>query len=39
VHNNPEKALSDSEQQLTVKEFEKLMERLKLIAEAVGRTI
>jgi len=39
VHINPEKALSDSEQQLTINEFEKLMERLKLVAGAVGRTI
>ena len=31
VHNNPQKALSDKEQQLTPKEFEKLVKELKLI--------
>ncbi|ADM28529.1 3-deoxy-D-arabinoheptulosonate-7-phosphate synthase [Ignisphaera aggregans DSM 17230] len=39
VHANPSKALSDSEQQLTVEMFEKLMKRLKAVAEAIGRSI
>ncbi|MCY0858944.1 MAG: 3-deoxy-7-phosphoheptulonate synthase [Sulfolobaceae archaeon] len=39
VHPNPEKALSDSEQQLTFEGFEKLMERLRALANALGRSI
>jgi 3-deoxy-7-phosphoheptulonate synthase len=39
VHINPEKALSDSEQQLDVKAFENLMKKAKAVAEAVGRDI
>jgi 3-deoxy-7-phosphoheptulonate synthase len=39
VHSRPEKALSDAEQQLTIEDFEKLMHRLKLVAEAVGREL
>ncbi len=39
VHPNPEKALSDSEQQLTFEGFEKLMERLRALATALGRSI
>jgi len=39
VHANPSKALSDSEQQLTVEMFEKFMKRLKAVAEAIGRSI
>jgi len=39
VHANPSKALSDSEQQLTIEMFEKLMKRLKAVAETIGRSI
>ncbi|MEM0249142.1 MAG: 3-deoxy-7-phosphoheptulonate synthase, partial [Ignisphaera sp.] len=39
VHLSPEKALSDNEQQLTIEMFEKLMTRLKAVAEAVGRSV
>jgi 3-deoxy-7-phosphoheptulonate synthase len=39
VHPTPEKALSDSNQQLSPDEFENLMKELEPIAEAVGRTI
>ncbi len=39
VHTNPSKALSDSEQQLTIEMFEKLMSRLRAVAEALGRSI
>ncbi|MEM0341114.1 MAG: 3-deoxy-7-phosphoheptulonate synthase [Acidilobaceae archaeon] len=37
VHLAPEKALSDSEQQLTIQEFKDLIEKLRRVAEAVGR--
>ncbi len=37
VHPWPEKALSDKAQQLTPSEFYRLMERLKLLLEALGR--
>jgi len=39
IHPNPEKALSDANQQLNIEEFEKLMVELELIARAVDRTI
>jgi 3-deoxy-7-phosphoheptulonate synthase len=39
VHPNPEKALSDSEQQLTPESFEVLMNRVKALAQALGRTV
>lgn len=39
VHTNPEKALSDAEQQLNIEEFENLMKRAKAVAEAIGRYI
>ncbi len=39
VHPNPEKALSDSSQQLKPQEFAKLMEELEPVARSVGRTI
>ena len=39
VHPNPEKALSDGAQSLFPEQFDKLMEQLRLIATAVGRTI
>ena len=37
VHPTPEKAKSDAQQQLTPKEFEKLMKNIQPIAKAVGR--
>ncbi len=37
VHPWPEKALSDKDQQLTPEQFERLMERVKLLLEALGR--
>ncbi|MEM3967195.1 MAG: 3-deoxy-7-phosphoheptulonate synthase, partial [Ignisphaera sp.] len=37
VHTNPEKALSDAEQQLNIEEFENIMRRAKAVAEAIGR--
>ncbi len=39
VHHDPEKALSDGAQSLFPEQFEKLMQELKIIASAVGRTI
>ncbi len=39
VHPHPEKALSDSEQQLDIAGFSALMERLRSIARAVGRDL
>jgi 3-deoxy-7-phosphoheptulonate synthase len=39
VHPNPDHALSDGAQSLTPKNFTKLMERLRVIAEAVGRPV
>ncbi len=39
VHTNPSKALSDSEQQLTIDMFEKLMYKIRAVAEAIGRSI
>lgn len=39
VHPNPEKALSDAEQQLTFSNFENLMKKLKELARAIGRDI
>jgi 3-deoxy-7-phosphoheptulonate synthase len=39
VHPRPEEALSDGVQSLKPEKFEKLVEQLKLVAEAVGRTI
>ncbi|EZQ06960.1 MULTISPECIES: 3-deoxy-7-phosphoheptulonate synthase [Acidianus] len=39
VHPNPEKALSDSEQQLTPESFALLMERIKALASAIGRSV
>lgn len=38
VHNNPEKALSDGPQSLTIKDFEKLMCELNVIAGVIGRS-
>ncbi len=39
VHNDPDKALSDREQQLSIGEFEELMNRARDVAKAVGRSI
>ncbi|MFH0821235.1 MAG: 3-deoxy-7-phosphoheptulonate synthase, partial [Pseudomonadota bacterium] len=39
VHPDPENALSDGAQSLRPEEFEALMEQLKPVAEAVGRTL
>ena len=39
IHPDPEKALSDANQQLNLQEFEKLMRELEPIAGAVGRTM
>jgi len=39
VHSDPEKALSDGAQSLFPEQFEKLMNELRIIAPAVGRTI
>jgi 3-deoxy-7-phosphoheptulonate synthase len=39
VHNDPEHALSDGAQSLHFPQFEQLMEQLRLIAPAVGRSI
>jgi 3-deoxy-7-phosphoheptulonate synthase len=39
VHPHPEDALSDGQQTLDTAQFAKLMQELKPIAEAVGRTI
>jgi 3-deoxy-7-phosphoheptulonate synthase len=39
VHNDPEHALSDGAQSLHFQQFEELMEQLRLIAPAVGRSI
>lgn len=39
VHPNPEKALSDAQQQFTPAEFKKILENLKPIAKAVGKTL
>ncbi len=39
VHCNPDKALSDGAQTLYPKQFQELMDQLRIIAPAVGRTI
>ncbi|MGA8182650.1 MAG: 3-deoxy-7-phosphoheptulonate synthase [Terriglobia bacterium] len=39
VHSDPEKALSDGAQSLYLEQFEQLMQELRMIAPAVGRTI
>jgi 3-deoxy-7-phosphoheptulonate synthase len=39
VHLHPERALSDAQQQITPAEFEKLMNALRPVVEAVGRTL
>ncbi|MDP3765064.1 MAG: 3-deoxy-7-phosphoheptulonate synthase [Nanoarchaeota archaeon] len=39
VHPNPEKSVSDADQTISTKRFEKLMKELRLIASAIGRKI
>jgi 3-deoxy-7-phosphoheptulonate synthase len=39
IHPNPQKAKSDASQQLTLPEFAKLLDELKAVAAAVGKTI
>ena len=39
VHDNPEKALSDGAQSLYPEQFTTLMNEVRIIASAVGRTI
>jgi len=39
VHPNPDQALSDGAQSLYPQQFSELMEQLRMIAAAVGRTI
>jgi 3-deoxy-7-phosphoheptulonate synthase len=39
THPTPETALSDSQQQLDLREFASLMEELEAVAKAVGRGI
>jgi 3-deoxy-7-phosphoheptulonate synthase len=39
VHPNPDKAFSDGAQSLFPEQFDKLMDQLRIIAPAVGRTI
>jgi 3-deoxy-7-phosphoheptulonate synthase len=39
VHPDPDRALSDGAQSLRVEQFEELMSQLRIIAQAVGRTI
>ncbi len=39
VHPNPEKALSDAQQQITPQQFAKMMENLKPIVAAIGKTM
>lgn len=39
VHNSPETAMSDGEQSLTPEHFDELMNNLKPIADAVGKTL
>jgi len=39
VHQNPEEAKSDGEQSLLPAQFEEMMRKARLIAQAVGRDI
>ena len=39
VHNNPEKAKTDGPQSLTIDMFKECMEKMKKVAEAVGKEI
>jgi len=39
VHHEPEKALSDSEQQIPLKEFSRFMDEMRKVARAIGREL
>jgi 3-deoxy-7-phosphoheptulonate synthase len=39
VHPEPERAVSDGAQSLRLEQFERLMDELRPVAEAVGRTV
>jgi 3-deoxy-7-phosphoheptulonate synthase len=39
MHPNPDKAMSDGAQSLRPEQLEKLVAQLKLVAQAVGRTV
>lgn len=39
VHSDPERALSDKEQQLTIEQFSDLMKKIDRVAKAVGRNV
>jgi 3-deoxy-7-phosphoheptulonate synthase len=39
VHDDPDRALSDGAQSLFPQQFQELMEQLRIIAPAVGRTL
>ena len=39
VHPNPEKSVSDADQTISIKRFAKLMDELKLVANAIGKKI
>lgn len=39
VHPNPERSVSDADQTISTKHFSRLMEEIKLIADAIGRKI
>ena len=39
VHPNPEQALTDAAQQINIEQFQRLMGRLKRLAEAMERTL
>jgi len=39
VHPHPEHALSDGDQSLTPKNFERVMDEVRKIAEVMGRTV
>jgi 3-deoxy-7-phosphoheptulonate synthase len=39
VHQDPDRALSDGAQSLRPRQFEELMDQLRIIAPAVGRTV
>ena len=39
VHNCPEDAMSDGDQSIVPDDFDILMKRMKVIAEAIGKTI
>ena len=39
VHPNPEKSVSDADQTISTKKFARLMDELRLVANAIGRKI